>query len=336
VLFIKVKEGNTNTFDGIIGYNPPSNTGTSGYFTGLINLSLRNLFGTGRRIDAKWQKEIQSTQELELKYQEPWFLGYPLNLNLDFLQRIQDSTYTKRSVGFQIDALISKHFTASVITSIDRVIPSISSSGITYYPVFDSRTLSAGAEIKFDSRDFVYNPSRGILYKTSYTVGQKKIYNAGLFSYLNIPGDFTVQRGTIDLDFYYSLFDRQSSLISLHGTEVTSPKLEDADYFRIGGNSSVRGYREEQFLASKAGWANFELRYALTRKSFASIFYDIGYYTKPSDDLAGTPGQKAFIYGYGLGIRVETALGIFGVSYALAKGSSILDGIIHFGIINDF
>lgn len=336
VLFIQLKEGNTNTFDGIIGYNPPVTNEAKGYFTGLINLSLRNLFGTGRRIDARWQKEIQSTQELELKYQEPWFLGYPLNLNLAFLQRIQDSTYTKRFLGFQADALISKHITASVTIGLERVIPSISSGGVSYYPVFDSRTLSAGVELKFDNRDYIYNPSKGILYRVSYSIGQKKIYNFSFFNYLNIPPDFTVQRGSMDLDFYYSFFNRQSSLISLHGANVTSPKLEDADYFRIGGNSSVRGYREEQFLASLAAWANLELRYSLTRKSFASIFYDLGYYSKPSNDLAGTPGQKAFIYGYGLGVRVETGLGIFGVSYALAKGSGILDGIIHFGLINDF
>ena len=95
-LLIEVKEGNTNTFDGIIGYNPPSGENDNGYFTGLVNVSFRNLFGTGRRIDAKYQQEVKETQELEFKYLEPYFFNFPLNLNFGFLQRIQDTTYTLR------------------------------------------------------------------------------------------------------------------------------------------------------------------------------------------------------------------------------------------------
>ena len=33
-LLVQVKEGNTNTFDGIIGYVPPANDEEKGYFMG--------------------------------------------------------------------------------------------------------------------------------------------------------------------------------------------------------------------------------------------------------------------------------------------------------------
>ncbi len=340
VLKIKVKEGNTNTFDGIVGYAPPSAGEDKGYFTGLINLSLRNLFGTGRRIDARWEKEVKATQELELKYTEPWFLGYPVNIAGEFLQRIQDSTYVRRNAVLKTEALISKSFSASVLGNFERVIPTLGDgepvSGGNIYTVFDSRMLSAGTEIKFDSRDYVYNPSSGILYRTGYTVGQKRIYNAASFIGFDLPDVFTVQRLMVDIDLYHSFFRRQSSLVGLHGGEVRSPKLVDADYFRFGGIHSVRGYRDGQFLASRLGWANLEMRYSLARKSFASLFYDFGYYRRPVDEITKTPEQKGFVFGYGLGIRVETKLGIFGVSYALGKGDSILEGKVHFGLINDF
>ena len=338
VLDIKVKEGNTNTFDGILGYVPPNQNEDNGYFTGLVNLSLRNLFGTGRRADAKWQKETRSTQELELKYLEPWVLGYPFNANIGFLQRIQDSTYIKRNVGLKGEALITKSFSASLLANFERVIPTLNENdpNAQVYNVFDSRLISTGIEIKLDTRDYVYNPASGVLYRTSYQVGQKKIYNASAFPNLDIPGDFTVQKGTADFDFYYSFFRRQTSLVGVHGVEIRSPKFEIADYLRFGGSTTVRGYREDQFLASRAAWANFELRYSLTRKTFASVFYDAGYYKKPYDELTMTPEQDGFIFGYGAGIRIETSLGIFGVSYALGKGDTFLEGKIHFGLINDF
>ncbi len=333
VLLIRVKEGNTNTFDGILGYVPPTQSDDKGYFTGLVNLSIRNLFGTGRKVEARFKKEIKTTQELELEYLEPWILGYPLNMNFSFLQRIEDSSYTKRNLSLKTDAMISKKITLSAIFNFERVIPNTTNSIFT---LFDSRVLGAGAEIKYDSRDYVYNPYSGLLYRTSYSVGQKKIYNTASFPNLDIPGDFTVQKGAMDIDFYYSFFKRQSSLIGLHGIEIRSPRFEAADLFRLGGNSTVRGYREGQFLASRAAWGNLEIRYSLTRRSFAAVFYDAGYYLKPEDDLYNIPSQEGFIYGYGLGVRIETALGMFGVGYALGKGDSILEGKIHFGLVNDF
>lgn len=334
VLLIKVKEGNTNTFDGILGFVPPTQTEDKGYFTGLVNLSIRNLFGTGRKVEARFKKEIKTTQELELSYLEPWFLGYPVNISTDFMQRIEDSTYIKRELGLRTEAMITKKFTVSGIFDFERVIPTINSTST--FTIFDSRLLAAGVEIRFDSRDYVYNPASGILYKTSYSVGQKKIYNAESFTNRDIPADFTVQKGMLDLDFYYSFFKRQSVLLGVHGVEIRSPRFEAADLYRFGGINSVRGYREGQFLGSRVAWSNLEFRYSLTRRSFAALFYDMGYYLKPADDLFNVPVQEGFIYGYGLGIRIETALGMFGVSYALGRGDSILEGKIHFGLVNDF
>jgi outer membrane protein insertion porin family len=336
VLLIKVTEGNTNTFDGILGYVPPNTNEDAGYVTGLVNVSLRNLFGTGRRIDARFDKEIRTTQELELKYSEPWLLGYPVNAGIGFLQRIEDTIFVKRTLNLRAESILSKNFTLSALADIERVIPTLNGQLASLYSVFDSRLISGGLEIKFDSRDYIYNPASGILYKTSYTIGQKKVYNYASFVGQNVPPNFTVQKYTVDLDFYHSFFRRQSTLVGIHGGEIKSPDLENADYFRFGGNDNVRGYRDNQFLAAQIVWSNLEFRYALTRKTFASAFFDIGYYKRPQDNLTLTPQEQALIFGYGIGVRVETGLGIFGVSYALGRGDSFLEGKVHFGIINDF
>jgi outer membrane protein insertion porin family len=146
--------------------------------------------------------------------------------------------------------------------------------------VFNSRLLSTGAEVKYDSRDYIYNPFRGILLRSSYSVGQKKIYNAGEYPSLNLRGDFTVQKASFEFELYSSFYKRQSALISLHGFEVRSPQFETADYFRFGGTRSVRGYREGQFLGSRVVWNNNELRYSLTRRSFAVALFDMGYFAR--------------------------------------------------------
>jgi len=333
VLFLKVKEGNTNTFDGILGYVPPASNESSGYITGIANVSLKNLFGTGRKVDARYEKEVRTTQELELKYLEPWLLGYPLNISLEFLQRIEDTIYIKRTFNTKTDVIFSNRFSVSALFFGELVIPSASPQSTI---IFNSMLLSTGIELRYDSRDYIYNPFKGILLRTSYSIGQKKIYNAESFPSLNLPGDFTVQKASFEAELYSSFFKRQSALISLHGFEVRSPQFEQSDYFRFGGTHSVRGYRDGQFLGSRVVWNNNELRYSLSRRSFAVALFDMGYYWRPADEVNLTPKQEGFIFGYGLGIRIETGVGIFGVSYALGRGDSILEGKVHFGIVNDF
>ncbi|MCX7878281.1 MAG: BamA/TamA family outer membrane protein [Ignavibacteria bacterium] len=331
VMFITIKEGNTNTIDGILGYVPPKENQLKGYFTGLIKLSLKNIFGTGRRLDAGFEKLESRTQYLELSYQEPWILGYPLKVSVGFNQRIQDSSYVHRGFNFKTEAAISSRFTITGIAIAERVIPDFSAGILNQ---FDSRTVSAGIELKYDSRNYIYNPSSGFLYKTGYVLGQKKIYNASSFQGLNPY--LSVQKISATFDFYSSFFKRQTLLSGVKAIEIRLPQYEISDLFRLGGLSTIRGYREGQFLVSRAVWMNIEPRFSITRKSFLFAFYDGGYYFIPDNLSTGKSVKKDFIFGYGIGIRVETSLGIIGVSYGLGKGDSILDGKLHFGILNDF
>lgn len=331
-LLIQVKEGNTNTFDGVIGYAPAVSENESGYFTGLINLSFRNIFGTGRRIDAKWQKPLKSTQELEFKYGEPYIFGLPLNMNLGFMQRIQDTSYTQRKIDFKGDLLFTDKFTASFLGGYDRVIPSDDST-LTFL-INDSRIIYGGFELKYDTRDNIFIPESGIVYKLFYSYGDKKISNSR--NLISANGNFSIKKYAMDLDIYSSFFKRQTLLLKFFGGYISSDKLEDADFFRIGGNKNIRGYREEQFLASQIAYSNTEIRYSISRKSFIYGFFDYGYYFRPSDDINFIPKQEGFLYGYGLGIRLETAIGLVGVNYALGKGDGFSDGKINFGLINEF
>lgn len=332
-LLIKVKEGNTNTFDGIIGYVPPANDKENGYFTGLINLSFRNLFGTARRLDARWQQETKSIQELELKYNEPYFFGLPLNVGGGFLQRLQDSSYTRRKFDARGDILLTDKFTFGFTVGVDRIIPPEDSLAI--FTVADSRVLYAGTEIRFDNRDNIFIPNKGILYKATYIYGDKKVYNKAGSSNA-AEQSYSLQRYSMDVDVYFSFFKRQSLLVRFFAGQVVSDRLEDADYYKVGGIKNVRGYRDEQFRASRFTYGTIEMRYSFSRKSFAALFLDPGYYYRPDDFLNKIPKQEGFLLGYGLGIRIETAIGVIGVNYAIGKEDGILDGKIHFGLINEF
>ncbi len=334
VLSLNVKEKQTNNFDGIIGYIPGTKDNEKGYLTGLVDISMRNLFGTGRAAAIRWQQFDRYSQEMELKYLEPWLFGYPFNINGDFYQRKQDTTYVQRKIGGSLEYLATENISASVLVSSEHVIPTINKN--TVFTVYNSSSLTTGLNLKFDNRDDPYSPTEGLLFLTSYSFSNKRIYGPKEFITSEINPNVNLQRFTLDLGGYYQLFTRQVIALGLHGKELRGAFFENSDLFRLGGTNTLRGYREDQFLGSRIGWENLEYRLLLTRRTFAFLFFDAGYYYRKPEAERNILKQEGFKTGYGVGLNIETGVGVLGVSFALAAGDSFSDGKIHFGIVNEF
>lgn len=334
VLVIEVKEKQTNNFDGIIGYIPPSKNEDKGYVTGLVNISLRNLFGTGRSASLKWNKFGRNSQELDLKYLEPWLFNFPFNISLGLYQRIQDSTYVQRRFEGSFEYLATETFSASLILGTELVIPS--ERTVPVFTVFNSSLLSTGINFKYDTRDDPYSPTEGILFNNTYLFSRKKINGPKDFITPTTIKEVNLQRIISDLGFFYSFFNRQVAAISFHARELRGKSFENTDLFKFGGTNSLRGYREEQFLGNRLLWSNLEYRFLLTARSFVFSFYDFGYYLRQEETLKNISKSESFLYGYGIGLNIETALGVLSVSFALGKDDSFSEGKIHFGIVNEF
>ncbi len=102
-LHYEITEGLSNRFDGIAGYVPKRpNANEKGYFTGMIQLSFQNLFGTARKLDAHWQKKDRYSQDFMLAYTEPWALNFPLEAGVFIQQIVQDTTYVLREYGLRL------------------------------------------------------------------------------------------------------------------------------------------------------------------------------------------------------------------------------------------
>ena len=334
VLVIEVKEKQTNNFDGIIGYIPPSQNETSGYITGLINISLRNLFGTGRAISLKWNKFNRNSQELDLKYLEPWLFNFPFNISISLYQRIQDTTYVQRQVEASFVYLATETISASLILGTESVIPT--ERTIPVFTVFNSTLLTSGLNFKLDTRDDPYSPTKGILFNNTYLFSRKKINGPIEFITPSVEKEINLQRIISDFEIYLSLFKRQVAALSLHARELRGKSFENTDLFKFGGTNSLRGYREEQFLGNRLLWSNIEYRFLLTARTFVFAFYDFGYYLREAVKSKNILKGESFLYGYGIGLNIETALGVLGVSFALGKDDSFSEGKIHFGLVNEF
>jgi outer membrane protein assembly factor BamA len=334
ILVIEIKEKNTNNFDGIIGYVPPGKNENSGYVTGLVNISLRNLFGTGRAAAIKWNKYNRNSQELDLKYLEPWFLGFPVNINLSLNQRVQDTTYVQRKLEGALEYLATEDISGSVMVATETVVPTVRTNPV--FTVYNSSYITTGLNLKIDTRDDPYSPTEGVLFGNSYSFSKKSINGPAEYITPTLETSINLQRYSVSFNFFYELFLRQVVAIGVNGRELRGSAFENSDLYRLGGTNSLRGYREEQFLGSRIFWSNLEYRALFTRRSYGFIFFDTGYYLRPADTEKNISKSEDFLYGFGLGLNLETGLGVLRVSYALGQGDTFSEGKIHFGILNEF
>lgn len=327
LLDIEVVEGSANTFNGVAGYNPGIGD-QKGYLTGLIDLNFGNLFGTGRQLGARWEKRSRDTQELALRYREPWLLGYPFHIAGQFQQLVQDTIYVERQIEVAVDWSVTPRVTITGSLSQQSVSPDSLASERLLLP--KSRVLSAAFGIAYNSLDDLLNPRRGVLYRTTIESGRKNIS-----SLREIPSSaIHRQRLTIDLQVLAPTLRAQVVSIALHGRQVTSgePFVSITDEFRLGGATTLRGYREEQFRGSRVGWSNIEYRYLLGPRSRAFVFADLGYFFKQTADSR----IEEFKSAYGIGTRIETPLGVVGVDYGLGEGDGLLAGKVHVSLVNSF
>ncbi len=324
-LKLSINEGNTNSFDGIIGYIPAASAKEKGYFSGLVNVSFRNLFGTLRAFSLKWQQVSRASQDLEINYLEPWLFGLPINLFPSFFQRKQDSTYVQRNIGLKTEVLASEYLSFGLSVHSEKVIPSAER---TISVLNKSSSLSVGVGIKFDTRDDVFFPNEGLIFRTDYFFIRKETTNQTKAANEQI----NLRKIVADFDYYQPTFTNQIFAVGVHGRELRGNDYDISDLFRLGGTNTLRGYEENQFSGSRLLWMNNEYRVLLAEKNFVFVFLDVGYYYR---NIMNENLSKVKL-GYGIGAAVDSPLGILKVNYALGEGDSISKGKIHFGIINAF
>jgi len=333
VLKIEVKERTTNNFDGIIGYVPSGNKKEKGYFTGFLNLGFRNLFGTERMFLFKWQKDGRLSQELELNYIEPWVFDYPISVSLFLWQRKQDSSYVQRKYEVKMNFLANEEISFGLLLGYESTIPS---SELTKTNVLNSNSSIMGIIFSYDTRDDILSPHKGLLFNTTYKYQNKKIHT-GLENFsTKAKSNSYLQRIEFNTAYFLSPFNRQVIALSLHARELKGSLIEISDLYKLGGTFSLRGYLENQFLGNRLLWSNIEYRYLIERRSYVYVFFDEGYFFMQKEFLNRNHKLSGFRSGYGLGLNIETGIGILGVSFALSKGDTFTEGKIHFGIINEF
>jgi outer membrane protein assembly factor BamA len=334
-LHVPVEEAAPGAFDLVVGYLPPSGT-RGGQLVGSGHLVLEHLFGGGREVDLALDRRPGRTSVFDLSVSDPYIFGLPFRLTGAFQGEQRDSTFAERA--FRLEA--GYHFSRSVELSgrISREIVRPGAAGTqlrsTRQRVPRAQTLFYGVGVHYETIDRPDNPRRGLMVDVHADQGRKE----RALRRITGDGDTTRTRTTVRqerlrgaLRAYVPLFDRQVLVLGGDGNVLRSRSYDRSDLFRFGGATSLRGYDEDQFLGNVTLRGLLEYRVQLDRRSYVYAFGDLGYLERPA--LGRTSASRAWRPGYGVGLQVDTAVGLVTTTYALnPELTTPADGRLHFGL----
>ena len=325
-LIVSIKDNNVNKLDGVIGYQPGEQN-RPGYFTGLVDIRLGNIMGTARQLDAYWERKNRTTQELRLRYLEPWVMGKPVHLGGRLEQLVQDTSFVKRNYLLELLVPLSDEVELFAHGGRELVLPDSIGTVVWNLPRSKSWLLNLG--FRYDIRNHKYNPRKGVYYETAVEFARKQNESS------SESPVFERKRIRMNAEILVPTWQWQTISVALHWRrlQTNEPGILLSDLFRLGGSQTLRGYREDEFIGSDISWINLEYRYLLSELSRAFVFVDVGYFARPAASGSRIKGYRS---GYGFGMRLDTRLGIVGIDYGLGEGRGLATGLLHVRLVSQF
>jgi len=171
-----------------------------------------------------------------------------------------------------------------------------------------------------DTRDNIFYPTEGT--RTSLSV-----------EYAGLGGDFDYTKLTGSVQKYYKVGHAQ--VLALRGSAgYANEDLPEAALFEVGGQNSVRGYRDGQFSGNRMLMGTMEYRFPLMNKVQGALFTDVGdaWGGKSWGSWSSIEEDLDLHASVGLGLQMQTPIGALRLDYGWGEDG----GRLHFNVGGNF
>ena len=353
LLYIDNKKA--SSADGIIGIAPNSSQNNKLVLTGDFNLKLQNILGSGKSFDLTYRSFLGNSQDLNLKFNYPYFLGTKLGLDYGLKILKYDTAFVNVQNDFALQYRFIGNDYVKVYYSIQQStllsVDTLNIKNIRQLPsVNDIRSDFYGIAVRKSKLDYFINPKKGFAFDIDFAAGTKNIIRNNIINTLKVSDNKGTAYNLYDsiklnvfqircianVEKYFHLFSNNVLKTSINSGYLQSSNIFFNELFRIGGLKTLRGFDEQSIFASQYGILNVEWRYLVQQNSNFVLFWNGAWYKnegrKPA--ISDTP------WGAGLGLNIETGSGIFSLYYATGKQFDnpleFRTAKIHFGFINYF
>ena len=323
-VILKLKKGNQNNFNALLGLQSNGNNKTE--LTGNASITLNNAFKKGEKIELEWRNYGNESQQLETGFKLPYIFKLPIGVmfNGDFDKQDTSFSNTKLLLGILLPTLTygdfsiqAKKQTSSVNKNYTEDLTSSYSTlyGMGYmYSLFDNALMPKNGFL-FGSQ--LFTGKNNLIVNDQDDVATPMVEWVG-----NVQFAVPMPLGSLFFENEWGVLKNDS--------------LKRNNFYRLGGVKSIRGFNEKSIYAKAYSYSNFEYRLFLSTESFAYLLYDVGYFNEPMNNGFDAVWRQAF----GVGFNINTAAGQLSISYAVGKygteSVSVNQGKIHMGYINRF
>lgn len=303
--------------------------------SGSVDLALLDLFGTARQLRATWLDDGATRSKLDIGWLEPLLLGTPLDLRLGLGQRHQDELFDTVLADLALRLPWTGGFDLEVGAGVDRT-TFVESQGRTR----SRQRLSVAAGV---ARDRSADAGAYGTLRTRFEVAKaRESFTLADTTAAAPAGASTEQQTIVDAHGRAGwAFSRawaaegRAAWQSVDGERLPVP---DSELWYVGGATSVRGYREEQFRGETAAFGGGDLVLGPHRGGQVYAFYDVGWVrrTAPAPGQAALQRVETWLHGFGLGLRTPSAAGWVDLSIGFADRLSFDAGKIHLALVQGF
>ncbi len=305
-----------NEFEGILGFLPNTNINANNannlIVTGLLNIKLVNQLKRAEQFQLRWKRLQPGSQELIANAELPYIYRYPIGIdgNINIFRR--DSTFNNSAYGFGL--AYRKSFTEYVkITYLQR--QSVSGGLVvglgesSFFPAVQSNLF--GIEIETNKTNYIVNPIKGYVFNIKLQSGVRTVNEKQKNNSLEVK--FSAEN-------YTRLYKKWVLKTQVNYAQLFNDSVYAHELIRFGGVKSMRGFNDESLFGSTILKTGLELRYILGLRSNIFLLYDYAYLENKSS-LASKLNNNKFIFSnlhaVGLGINLDTQVGILSLIYAL-------------------
>ena len=314
-------------------------------FVGIVEVGEENLRGTGDKIKVHWEfGGTAGYKNYSVSYLRPWIDSKGTSLGVTYFNQLNEytdynekgqsvATYDRKSNGLNVSlGRQTGEFTRDYLTLEHRkdtyIWDNKDSSGFRYdtnqsqgprwnnhgYPFLASgylknnfgTTNSVSWQKVFDSRDNVYEPSRG-----------KRLSSTLQWGGHGLGGDFNFYKFTGEARTYKKVGNKQ--VLAFRGRIGWAVgDLPYSQLYTIGGSDSLRAYEDDQYRGKKMYNFTAEYRFPIWNKVSGALFTDLG----DAWDAPNVPWfshSKTFNASVGAGVRVTTPIGPVRIDYGISK-----------------
>lgn len=335
VMELDVTEKRTGSFGIGAGYSSEDGV------IGMVSIGDTNFRGTGDAISLSYETSGDDTDAhgYMFSYRRPWldsketvgtFRIYNRTYEYDDYDESGDlkETYMRKYSGGELTfgRPVSEYSTnyLTLRNRKDSYVKHVDNGNLTpdpdrSHPYWDQwrkdnfgTTRSVTFEHVTDTRDNVYNPMSG-----------SRLSLSGEFA--GFGGDFDFQKYTVDGQRYIRAGRSQVfALRARYG--VGTGDISEFNQYRIGGQGSLRGYREDQFRGDREFLGTVEYRFPVVKKVQGALFTDWG----GAWDSGLTPDDLHA--SVGVGISLTTPIGPLRFDYGWGEDG----GRVHFSVGSTF